>query len=69
MKCDIIRSATPAVKACTNLFMDVLQEGIGGPSTMFFDCDGVNAIEFHSHCTSSSEGVAANILSCESKFV
>lgn len=38
----------------TNLLMDIFQKGVGGPATMFFDGDGVNAIKFHGHCSSCS---------------
>ena len=45
-----------------NLFMDVSHEGVGRPASMLFDGDAVNAIEFHGHGSSSSEGVAADIV-------
>lgn len=45
--------------------MDIFQECVGGPPPMFLNCDGIHSIELHCHSTTSTKGVAANILSGE----
>lgn len=42
--------------------MDVFEKGVGRPSAIFFDCNGVDAIEFHCHGSPGSEGVATDIV-------
>jgi hypothetical protein len=53
----------------SNLLLYVVQKCIGGPSAVFLDSDGVNSIEFHCHGPTCSQGVAADIVLGESKFV
>lgn len=44
-----------------NLLMDVVHEGVGGPTPMFLDGDAINAIEFHGHGPTSTQRMAADI--------
>jgi hypothetical protein len=44
---------------CGNLLMDVHEEGVGGPSSLFSDGVAVGTVEFHGHGASGSQGVAA----------
>ena len=55
---------------CANLFMNVVQEGIGvaGPSAMLSDGDGVHSIELHGHGSSSPEGVGGDLGWCDAAF-
>lgn len=52
-------------RECCNLFMNVHEEGIRGPSAMFLDGVSVNSIEFHGHGPPSAEGVTADKLGGE----
>jgi hypothetical protein len=44
---------------CGDLLMDVHEEGVGGPASLFSDGVAVSAVEFHGHGASGSQGVAA----------
>ena len=54
---------------CSNLGVDVGEEGVRGPPTMFFDDDIVHAVEFHCHGPTSSQGVATYSLFSEAKLM
>ena len=43
-----------------DLLMDVHEEGVGGPSSLFSDGVAVSSVEFHGHGTTGPEGVAAH---------
>ena len=48
--------------------MNVHEESVGFPSAMFFDCFRGYPVEVHGHCTSSSERMAAHIISSVAQF-
>ena len=48
--------------------MNVHEESVGFPSAMFFDCFRGYPIEVHGHGTSSSERMAAHIISSVAQF-
>ena len=50
----------------SNLLVNVLQKGVGGPAAMLLDGDGVNPIEVHSHGATSTEGVTTDTATGES---
>jgi hypothetical protein len=45
---------------CGNLPMDVHEEGVGRPSSLFSDGVAVSAVKFHGHGATGPEGVAAH---------
>ena len=53
----------------TDLLMDVHEEGVRLPAPHFANCLGANAIEVHGHCSTGSEGVAADIILGVAKIV
>ena len=49
--------------------MDVHQEGVGGPVSLFADSVAWDAVEVHGHGTPRAQGVAANAGGWETFFV
>ena len=45
-----------------DLFVDVIQKGVGGPSALLLNVEGGTAIEVHVHGAACSEGVATAML-------
>ena len=54
---------------CRDLFVYVHKEGVGGPPAEFLDRVAVDAVKFHGHGSSSSEGVAADKFGVKTGFV
>lgn len=52
-----------------DLFMDVHHEGIRRPAALLLDEKLITAIEFHSHCASSSERVTRDFVGSEATVV
>ena len=49
--------------------MDVHQEGVGGPSSLFANGVPWNTIEVHGHAPPCAEGVAADAARCWESFL
>ena len=47
---------------CTDLFMNVHEKGVRPPASLFTDFEVGAAIEVHCHGTTSSEGVATDVV-------
>jgi len=52
-----------------NLFVDVHQEGVRGPASLFADCVAIDVVEMHGHGSACPQGVAANGLRGKALFV
>ena len=52
---------------CTNLLVDVLHEGVGGPASLLFNGESRSAVEVHSHGTPRAKGVATDQVGSDAK--
>ena len=49
--------------------MDVREESVGLPASLFLDCDFVSSVEVEGHCPSCLEGMATDLLWWNALFV